>query len=74
MLKSLTLFLAPATAETQVTPRPPPAVARPAVARPVRSAIPWRLVVRVITEAVGFGALLAGCWFVLQLMQALLTP
>jgi hypothetical protein len=42
--------------------------------RPVRRAIPWRLAVRVISDAVGFAALLAGCWLVLQLMQALLTP
>ncbi len=74
MLKSLTMFLAPATAQARVTPKPPPAAARPAPARPVRSAIPWRLAVRVISDAVGFAALLAGCWIVLQLMQALLTP
>jgi hypothetical protein len=74
MLKSLTMFLAPAAAHRQVTPKPPPAAARPAPAQPVRSAIPWRLAVRVITDAVGFAALLTGCWLVLQLMQALLTP
>ena len=74
MLKSLTMFLAPAAAHRQVTPKPPPAAARPAPARQARSGIPWRLAVRVVSDAVGFGALLAGCWFVLQLMQALLTP
>jgi hypothetical protein len=33
-----------------------------------------RFMARVAADAIGFGALLAGCWLFLQLMQVLLLP
>ena len=71
MLQSLIMFLAPESAP-QATFRPPPAVAKPA--RPLvsrRTALKFG--VRVLGDTVGFVALLAGCWFSLQLMQAFLA-
>jgi hypothetical protein len=71
MFQSLMLFLAPEAAHTQATPTSPPAVARP-VRRPARGSVSLRLVADVVANAVGFAAMLAGCWMVLQLMQAFL--
>ena len=72
MLQSLMMFLAPETAPAQATPTSPPAVARPVRRRPARGVISLRFVAGVVGNAVGFMALLAGCWMVLQLMQAFL--
>ena len=69
MFHSLMLFLAPETAQTQATPTSPPAVARPA-RRPARGSVSLHLVASVVGNAAGFVAMLAGCWMVLQLMQA----
>ena len=71
MLHSLMMFLAPATAQVQATPTSPPAVARP-VRAPAREGISLRFVAGIIGDAVGFLVMLAGCWMVLQLMQAFL--
>lgn len=71
MLHSLMMFLAPANAQVQATPTSPPAVARPA-RRPARGSISLRGVASVAGNTVGFIALLAGCWMLLQLLQALL--
>jgi len=80
MLHSLMMFLAPANAQVQATPTSPPAVARPA-RRPARGSISsrlqrrgisLRLVANILGNAVGFIVLLAGCWLVLQLLQAFL--
>ncbi len=71
MLHSLMMFLAPANAQVQATPTSPPAVARP-VRRPARGGISLRLAANVVANAVGFMALLAGCWLVLQLIQVFL--
>jgi len=71
MLHSLMMFLAPANAQVQATPTTPPAVARPA-RRPARGGISLRLAASVAANAVGFVAMLGGCWLVLQLIQAFL--
>jgi len=71
MLHSLMMFLAPANAQVQATPTSPPAVARPARG-PARGGISLRLAASVVGNAVGFVALLAGCWLVLQVIQAFL--
>jgi hypothetical protein len=71
MLQCLMMFLAPANAQVQATPTSPPAVARP-VRKPARGGISLRLAVNVAGNAIGLVALLAGCWMVLQLIQALL--
>ena len=70
MFQSLMMFLAPATApQAQATPTSPPAVAPPARRRPARGIISLRLAASVLGNALGFAALLAGCWFLLWLMQ-----
>jgi len=71
MLHCLMMFLAPANAQVQATPTSPPAVARP-VRRPARGDISLRLAANVAGNAVGFMALMAGCWLVLQLIQVFL--
>jgi len=72
MLYSLMMFLAPAASQGQATmSSPPPTAARPWL-RQVRSAISWKFAANVLANALGFLALLAGCWGVLRLMEALL--
>ena len=71
MLHCLMMFLAPESAQTQATPTSPPAVARP-VRRPARGSVSLRLVADVVGNAAGLVAMLAGCWMILQLMQAFL--
>lgn len=72
MLQTLMMFLAPAAAQPQATTNPPPAVSAPAPGSPVRGTLPWKWVARVLSEAVGFLAMLAGCGLVLRLMEVLL--
>ena len=67
MIQSLLLFLAPETT-SQATHHSPPAVARPAKPLVVRRR-KLRFGVSVLGNAFGFGAILAVCWFSLQLMQ-----
>ena len=72
MFYSLMMFLAPEAAQAQATPTSPPAVARPVRQGPARGRITLRFIAKVIGNAAGFLAMLAGCWLVLQLMQAFL--
>jgi hypothetical protein len=69
----LTMFLAPEGCAPQATLTSPPADERPARRRIPG---PWslRFMAVVVANAAGFGLLLAGCWFSLQLMQAFLVP
>ena len=72
MLHSLMMFLAPATAQGQATMSSPPSTAARPWLRRVRSAISWKFAANVLANALGFLALLAGCWSVLHLIEALL--
>ena len=72
MFFSQIMFLAPETASLQATPTSPPAVAIPARRDPARGDVTWKFAAGVAGNAVGFAALMAGCWMVLQLLQALL--
>ena len=72
MFHSLMMFLAPEAAQAQATPTSPPAVARPVRRSPARGLISLRFAVGVIGNTIGLAALMAGCWMVLQLMQAFL--
>ena len=71
MIQSLMMFLAAETTP-QATLRPPPAVAVPA---PPPAARRESLLfgARVLGNTIGFCALLAACWFFLQVIQAVLT-
>jgi len=72
MFHSLMMFLAPETApQAQATPTSPPAVARPERRRTARGIISLRLAASVVGNAAGFAAMLAGCWFLLWLMQGI---
>ena len=72
MTHLLTTFLAPEGCVPQATLTSPPAETKPARhSLPLRASI--RFVAGVVFNAAGFGLLLAGCWFSLQLMQALLA-
>jgi hypothetical protein len=85
MFQSLMLFLAPAAAQAanevadarQTLQPPPPAAALPAVSGP-GAALPagrlatLRFLATVIGNALGFAALLTGCWLTLRLLQVLL--
>ena len=73
MFHSLMMFLAPETApQAQATPTSPPAVARPARRRPARGVIKLRQIATVIGNAIGFAAVLAGCWMLMLLAQAMI--
>ena len=70
MFQSLMMFLAPENA-SQATPHSPPAVARPA--KPlVQSRSKLRFGFSVLGNTIGCGAIFAGCWFSIQLMQVLM--
>ena len=69
MIHHSTLFLANEGGVSQATHDSPPANHSPA--RPLnKPGSPVRFVAGVVLNAAGFGMLLAGCWFSLQLMQA----
>lgn len=71
MTHFLTTFLAPEGCVAQATLTSPPADPKPARRhRPVQAAL--RFMAGVVVDAAGFGLLLAGCWFSLQLIQGLL--
>ena len=72
MIHHSILFLAPEGAVPQATTTSPPAVQSPARRR-LHAWKKIRFVAGVVANAAGFGVLLAGCWFSLQLMQGLLT-
>jgi hypothetical protein len=72
MIQNLLLFLTPENA-SQATPLSPPAVAKPA--KPLAKGLALlKLGAGVLGNTVGFGVLIAGCWFSIQLMQLLLSP
>lgn len=68
MIQSLFLLQAPETT-AQATHHSPPAVTRP-VQPLVDRRSKFKFGASVLGNSVGFGALLAACWFSLQLMQA----
>ena len=73
MFQGLLLFLAPENA-SQATPSSPPAVARP-VKPLVNRRNKLRFGASVLGNSIGLGAILAGCWFSIQLMQLFIaTP
>jgi len=67
MIQHLILFLAPESSAMQATPNSPPAIKAPAP-RFFRLKRGARFMAGVAGNAAGFGLLLAGCWFSLQLM------
>jgi hypothetical protein len=71
MNQSLLLFLAPEHA-SQATPTSPPAVARP-VKPLVKRRKNLKFGASVLGNTIGCGAILAGCWFSIQLMQVLIV-
>jgi hypothetical protein len=72
MIHSLSLFLAPENAAAQATLNSPPAMEGPAVRKRGNIGSIARFMAAIAGNAIGFGALLAGCWFSLQLMQSAL--
>ena len=72
MIHSLMMFLSPESAVPQATPVSPPAPDTPA-RQPGKLRASIRFMAGVAGNAIGFGALLAGCWFSLQLMQLVLA-
>ena len=73
MIHGLLLFFAPGHPTAQATQLSPPAVAAPA-SRPRKCrGNSLRFMARVAGNTIGFGALLAGCWFSHQLMQSFLA-
>ncbi len=72
MIHHSILFLAPEGSVPQATTTSPPAVHTPARRAP-RAWKRIRFVAGVVANAAGFGMLLAGCWFSLQLMQLVLA-
>lgn len=73
MFQSLAMFLATDSAPGQATPHSPPAVASAAPGRNRRIRRDWRFAAGVAGNAVGFAALLAGCWLALTVAQVLVT-
>ncbi len=72
MLQSFMMFLAPEN-PSQATHSSPPAVARPA--KPLAQRCnKLRFSAAVLGNTIGFTAILAACWFSIQLMQVLITP
>jgi hypothetical protein len=67
MIQSLLLFLAPGYA-SQATPTSPPGVAQP-VKPLVNRRKKLKFGASVLGNTLGFGAILAVCWFSIQLMQ-----
>jgi hypothetical protein len=72
MLHCLMMFLAPAAAVPQATTNSPPATLAPARRPLAHRSLSWKLAFSVLGNAVGFLALLGGCWLALQVIQALL--
>ncbi|MEJ2384048.1 MAG: hypothetical protein P8Y54_06575 [Xanthomonadales bacterium] len=71
---SLTLLMPAEPPLEQATEISPPAPQQPAVRGGARVLASLRFVAGVVANAAGFGMLLAGCWFSLQLMQLLVMP
>lgn len=68
----LTLFVAPEPSLPQATMTSPPAHHKPAGKLRGSKVKAFKLMAGVVANAAGFGMLLAGCWFSLQLMQTLM--
>jgi hypothetical protein len=73
MIHLLTTFTAPESTAAQATLNSPPAEARPAPCHREDKGISIKFMAGVAANAAGFGMLLAGCWFSLQLIQLALT-
>jgi hypothetical protein len=71
---SLTLLLPTEPPLEQATEVSPPAPKQPAELGRANPLASLRFVAGVVANAAGFGMLLAGCWFSLQLMQLLVGP
>ena len=72
MIQGLLMFLAPGHTTAQATHNSPPAVETPARRLRKIKGNSLRFMASVAGNTIGFGALLAGCWFSLQLMQSFL--
>jgi len=70
---SLTLLMPTELPLEQATENPPPAPQEPASRGRADALASLRFMAGVVANAAGFGMLLAGCWFSLQLMQLLVT-
>ena len=71
---SLTLLMPAEPPLEQATEISPPAPKQPVRLGGARVLASVRFVAGVVANAAGFGMLLAGCWFSLQLMQLLVMP
>ena len=75
MFHSLLMFLAPEMPlHAQATLTSPPANAQSVRHAAEGRKASFRFMASIALNAIGFGALLAGCWLFLQLMQVLLLP
>jgi hypothetical protein len=74
MIHSLTMFLAPQACQQQATTVSPPAPEPPADASRLCRRASLRFMAGIAGNAIGFGVLLAGCWFSLQLIQYAVSP
>ena len=72
MIHHLMMLLAPEGSAPQATLTSPPAKEQPA-RNPARAKPSFRFMAGVAANAAGFGMLLAGCWFSLQLMQVFIV-
>ena len=73
MNHSLISFLVPESSLPQATLTSPPAKEIPVEERPEqRKGKAIRFMAGIVADAAGFGLLLAGCWFSLQLMSLFL--
>ncbi|MEE4217961.1 MAG: hypothetical protein V2I48_10150 [Xanthomonadales bacterium] len=72
MIHHLMTLFAPDGGAPQATLTSPPAKDQPAC-HPLRARVSIRFMAGVAANAAGFGMLLAGCWFSLQLMQVFLV-
>jgi hypothetical protein len=71
---ALTLLMASDQPLEQATETSPPAPEQPAPKDGTGRGASLRFVAGVVANAAGFGMLLAGCWFSLQLIQLLVRP
>ncbi len=71
---SLTLLMPTELPPEQATEIPPPAPQEPAPQGRAHPLASLRFMAGVVANAAGFGMLLAGCWFSLQLIEWLVVP